>query len=390
MDDTDLTASTRFLARRGAFARIRQSQHSGELTPDGSSRMISSGHHPLTLHYLPCHRKQIKCSNSNALCLKSDSNAMACSDASFMNSYWQNTVESDLQIRIMEFAATMMGEVYLLSQTCKPWDEILNHDLHMADPIWHRIAKEYYGVDRRHLRHLEIMILLADMRTTQNGDDCSSSIRVQCFSHEMYGHSLKCLHGFLVMSLLTPTHQCHGEKESYRKRYQQLTTGAVLVSIVFVDVHLVLILSILPSPMGAWKKISRTWILRCITSIMTTRLLILRVNVESSIDGSMMISHLTRQSFITWMQHTDTLLWGWQIVIEFEHAVYYAWALWQLKKILPHVTLITYGINITACGTFLPKRGNRLSEEKYIIAAGLSLGMGDEHNPQYREYPSGR
>jgi hypothetical protein len=86
-----------------------------------------------------------------------DSTAMACSDASFMNSFWQNTVESDIQIRIMEFAATTMGEVYLLSQTCKQWDEILNHDPDTADPIWHRIAKKYYGVDRRHLRRIEIM-----------------------------------------------------------------------------------------------------------------------------------------------------------------------------------------------------------------------------------------
>jgi hypothetical protein len=86
-----------------------------------------------------------------------DSTAMAFSDASFMNSFWQNTVESDIQIRIMEFAATTMGEVYLLSQTCKQWDEILNHDPDTADPIWHRIAKKYYGVDRRHLRRIEIM-----------------------------------------------------------------------------------------------------------------------------------------------------------------------------------------------------------------------------------------
>jgi hypothetical protein len=86
-----------------------------------------------------------------------DSTAMACSDASFMNSFWQNTVESDIQIRIMEFAATTMGKVYLLSQTCKQWDEILNHDPYTAGPIWHRIAKKYYGVDRRHLQRIEIM-----------------------------------------------------------------------------------------------------------------------------------------------------------------------------------------------------------------------------------------
>ena len=74
-----------------------------------------------------------------------------------MNSFWQNTVESDIQTRIMEFAATRMGEVSLLSQTCKHWDKIVNWDPHTADPIWHRIAKKYYGGDRRHLRRLEIM-----------------------------------------------------------------------------------------------------------------------------------------------------------------------------------------------------------------------------------------
>ena len=84
-------------------------------------------------------------------------NAIACSDACFMRSFWQTTVESDIQTRIMEFAAMTMGGVYLLSQTCKQWDEILNQDPDTADHIWHRIAKKYYGADRRHLRRLEIM-----------------------------------------------------------------------------------------------------------------------------------------------------------------------------------------------------------------------------------------
>jgi hypothetical protein len=52
-----------------------------------------------------------------------------------MQSFWQNTVESDLQISIMEFAATVMGKVYLLSQTCKQWDEKINKDPGTADPI---------------------------------------------------------------------------------------------------------------------------------------------------------------------------------------------------------------------------------------------------------------
>ena len=50
--------------------------------------------------------KKSKLNNNNALCLKTDSDA---SDASVMHSFWQNTVESETQTRIMEFAATTMG-----------------------------------------------------------------------------------------------------------------------------------------------------------------------------------------------------------------------------------------------------------------------------------------
>ena len=39
-------------------------------------------------------------------------NAMVCSDACFMRSFWQTTVESDIQTKIMEFAAMTMGKVY--------------------------------------------------------------------------------------------------------------------------------------------------------------------------------------------------------------------------------------------------------------------------------------
>jgi hypothetical protein len=99
----------------------------------------------------------MKLNNNNASHLKTDSNEMACSDASFMHLFWQNSVESEIQTRIMEFAATMMGEAYLFTQTCKQWDEILNQNPDTADPIWHRIAKKYYGDNRRHLRHLEII-----------------------------------------------------------------------------------------------------------------------------------------------------------------------------------------------------------------------------------------
>ena len=133
---------------------IRQISSYSELTADGSLMFIFFCYDLPSLCHLHCHRKRSKLSNNNALCLKTDSDA---SDASVMHSFWQNTVESEIQTRIMEFAATTMGELYLLSQTCKQWDEILNQDPDTADPIWHRIAKRYYGDDRRHLRRLEIM-----------------------------------------------------------------------------------------------------------------------------------------------------------------------------------------------------------------------------------------
>ena len=63
-----------------------------------------------------------------------------------MHLFWQNTVELELQVRIMEFAATTMGDVYLLSQTCKQWDEILNQDPDTADPIWHRMQRNIMGL----------------------------------------------------------------------------------------------------------------------------------------------------------------------------------------------------------------------------------------------------
>ena len=131
--------------KTGETKDIKQISSYSELTADGSLMLIFFCYDLLSLYHLQCHRKRIKLSNNNALCWKTDFNA---SDASVMHSFWQNTVESEIQTRIMEFAATMMGEVYLLSQTCKQWDEILNQDPDRADPIWHRIAKRYYGDDR--------------------------------------------------------------------------------------------------------------------------------------------------------------------------------------------------------------------------------------------------
>ena len=96
----------------GETKDIRQISSYSELTADGSLMFIFFCYDLPSLCHLQCHRKRIKLSNNNALCLKTDSNA---SDASVMHSFWQNTVESEIQTRIMEFAATTMGEVYLLS-----------------------------------------------------------------------------------------------------------------------------------------------------------------------------------------------------------------------------------------------------------------------------------
>ncbi len=194
---------------------IRQSKRSSEFTTNSSSRLTSFCHHPLTLHYLPCHRKRIKFSNSNALCLKTDSNAMACSFASFMHLFWQNTVECDLQIRIMEFAATTMGEVYLLSQTCKQWDEILNQDPDTSDPIWHRIAQQYYGDNRRHLRCLETM---DDACRHEDNTEWRRLLFIERsptlgFFQVKLGHTSSCLHGYLAQIVSFPTTHCHGQMD---------------------------------------------------------------------------------------------------------------------------------------------------------------------------------
>ena len=179
---------------------IRQISSYSELAADGSLMFIFFCYNFPPLCHLQCHRKRIKLSNNNALCLKTDSNAMACSDSSFMHSFWQNTVESEIQNRIMEFAAMTMGDVNLLSQTCNQWDEILNQDPNTSDPIWHRIAKQYYGDDRRHLRHLEIMD-----SACRHEDNCSSSRGVQPlgFFQVKLGHTLSCLHGYLAQIVLS-------------------------------------------------------------------------------------------------------------------------------------------------------------------------------------------
>ena len=46
---------------------------------------------------------------------------------------------------IIEFAASTMGDVYVLSQTCKKWNSIINKIPNTANPIWYKIARRFYG-----------------------------------------------------------------------------------------------------------------------------------------------------------------------------------------------------------------------------------------------------
>ena len=98
------------------------------------------------------------------------------------------------------------------------------------------------------------------MKTTQNGDDCSSLRGVQPlgFFQVELGHTLSCLHGYLAQIVSFPTTHCHGQKDLYNARYQQKNIGSVWGLVIIVDVSVVLLLSLLPSLTGALKKILTT------------------------------------------------------------------------------------------------------------------------------------
>ncbi len=51
----------------------------------------------------------------------------------------------DANMTIIEFAASTMGDVYVLSQTCKKWNSIINKIPNTANPIWCKIARRFYG-----------------------------------------------------------------------------------------------------------------------------------------------------------------------------------------------------------------------------------------------------
>ena len=51
----------------------------------------------------------------------------------------------DANTTIIEFAASTMGDVYVLSQTCKKWNSIINKIPNTANPIWCKIARRFYG-----------------------------------------------------------------------------------------------------------------------------------------------------------------------------------------------------------------------------------------------------
>ena len=51
----------------------------------------------------------------------------------------------DANTTIIEFAASTMGDVYVLSLTCKKWNSIINKIPNTANPIWCKIARRFYG-----------------------------------------------------------------------------------------------------------------------------------------------------------------------------------------------------------------------------------------------------
>jgi hypothetical protein len=73
-----------------------------------------------------------------------------------MQLFWQNTVKSEIPSLILEYALSALDDVFLISQTCKEWDEIINKNPTTAHPIWQNIAKQYYGGGRHYL-HLQQM-----------------------------------------------------------------------------------------------------------------------------------------------------------------------------------------------------------------------------------------
>lgn len=63
-------------------------------------------------------------------------------------------VLSEIGAQIIKFAASTRGDLYVLSQTCKQWNDILNKIPNTANPIWKGIARRFYDNDQD-FRHLD-------------------------------------------------------------------------------------------------------------------------------------------------------------------------------------------------------------------------------------------
>ena len=81
--------------------------------------------------------------------LKSDHSTKSCSEPLCIE------IDDETVTNIIQFAASTMGDVYVLSQTCKQWNEILNKIPNTANPTWYKIARRYYiGREFRCIKHV--------------------------------------------------------------------------------------------------------------------------------------------------------------------------------------------------------------------------------------------
>jgi hypothetical protein len=70
--------------------------------------------------------------------LKTDHSTKSCSEPLTID------IDYETATNIIEFAASTMRDVYVLSQTCKQWNDMINTILYTAHPIWYKIARRYY------------------------------------------------------------------------------------------------------------------------------------------------------------------------------------------------------------------------------------------------------
>ena len=72
-------------------------------------------------------------------CLKTDHSTRSCSEPLIIDFDYETATN------IIKFAASTMGDVYVLSLTCKKWNSIINKIPNTANPIWYKIARRFYG-----------------------------------------------------------------------------------------------------------------------------------------------------------------------------------------------------------------------------------------------------